>query len=221
MGAEDENADVFLDGGPIDKLPLADPRPKSLMAAYSTALIALEGRRFRNIVICASAIPNKVASIQTGVPHRVANSEFILWSQIVGNRSTRATKFSDYGARYAHQKDGGGGSRPPARIHLTTTERHHLYLGEPQRYRELCSAAIQNQEFSQQSWGTRAVRDCARGNGDYGGATEWVERDTHMHIETVADAIRSRLSELGVLDKLEFAKPEQVPQEQQNLLSFL
>ena len=130
------------------------------MAAYSTALIALEGRRFRNIVICASAIPNKVDSIQTGVPHRVANSEFILWSQIVGNRSTRATKFSDYGARYAHQKDGGGGSRPPARIHLTTTERHHLYLGEPQRYRELCSAAIQNEEFSQQSWGTRAVRDC-------------------------------------------------------------
>jgi hypothetical protein len=42
-----------------------------------------------------------------------------------------------------------------------------------------------------------------------------------MHIETVADAIRSRLSELGVLDKLEFAKPEQVPQEQQNLLSSL
>src|ERR1039457_3159711 len=32
VGAEDENADVFLDGGPIDKLPLADPRPKSLMA---------------------------------------------------------------------------------------------------------------------------------------------------------------------------------------------
>jgi hypothetical protein len=221
VGAEDESADIFLDGGPIDKLPLADPRQKSLMAVYSTALIALEGRPFRNIAICASGIPSKVNSIQAGVPHRVANSEFILWSQVVGNRSTRTTKFSDYGARYAHQKDGGGGSRPPARIHLTTTERHHLYLGEPQLYRELCTAAMQNEEFSQQPWGTRAVRDCARGDGNYGGATEWVERDTYMHIEAVADAICGRLSELGVLDKLEFAQPDKVPLEQQDLLPSL
>jgi hypothetical protein len=217
-GAADENVDIFLDCGPIDKLPLADPRQKSLMAAYSTALITLEGRPFRNIVICASGIPRKVNSIQAGVPHRVANTEFIVWNQIVGNKSTRAIRFSDYGARYAHQKDGGGGSRPPARIHLTTTERHHLYLDEPQLYRELCNSVVQNEEFFEQSWGTRAVRDCARGNGNYGGATEWVERDTYMHIETMAAATRDRLNELGVFAKLEFAQPDGVPLEQQELL---
>jgi hypothetical protein len=71
---------------------------------------------------------------------------------------------------------------------------------------------------NQPQWFTCLI---ARGNGNYGGATEWVERDTHMHIETVADAIRGRLNELGVLEKLEFAQPDKVPLEQQDLLTSL
>lgn len=217
VGSVEEATDIILDSGPLEKLPLGTPLSRSLMLAYSTALLALDGRHFRNMVICASSIPRRVPEMQNGVPHRVPNNEFTVWSQLVGQKSNRTLKFSDYGARYAHQKDGGGGARPPARVQLVTAGHHHLYLDKPDRYRELCAAAAQNEEFSLQPWGTRIVRDCALGSGSCGGGTEWVERDTLMHLETMAASARSRLAELGVLVTLELPVPERIPHDQAEL----
>jgi len=221
VDAVDELTDVFLDCGPLEKLPTNDSTTRSLMMTYSLALLALEGRRFRNVILCASNIPSKVDRMRNGTPHRVANREFAVWGQIVGHKNNRPVKFSDYGARHAHQKDGGGGSRPPARIHLVTSNEHHLYLDDAQRYRQLCDSAMRSEEFSRQSWGTRAVRECARGSGDYGGATEWVERDTHMHLEMMATLVGSRLAEIGALASFDFAKPESIPHDQTDLLASI
>jgi len=220
VDAIDESTDVFLDCGPLEKIPANESTTRALMTTYSLALLALEGRRFRNVIVCASNIPSKVDRIRSGgTPHRVANSEFSVWGQIVGHKNNRTVKFSDYGARHAHQKDGGGGSRPPARIHLVTSDQHHLYLDDAQRYRQLCDSAMHSEEFSRQAWGTRVVRECARGSGDYGGATEWVERDTHMHLETMATLVGSRLAEIGALAAFDFAKPESMPHDQTDLLT--
>lgn len=211
--------DLFLDSGPVDKLPLSDPLQKSLRNVYSLALLALERRRFRNVVLAASSIPKTFRSSQEGAPCRVPNNEFAIWENLVGTPSNRALKLSDYGARYAHQKDGGGSVIPPARIHLVTAHEHLLYVGESQQYRELCGFAMQFLEHAQNTFGVPEIRECARNNGEPKRATEWVERDTAMHLEVILSAARGRLGELGVLGAFDFEAPERSYPQQQALLT--
>jgi hypothetical protein len=197
----DTHCDLILDIGPMDKLSLTPAQASSFLRdAASVAIGEVSKRQFRAFALCASSIPRSLGRNSDTIPYRVPNFEFQAWKQLVSSPSCRRVRFGDYGARYAHQTDKRTKSNPPARIHISTTDNHVLGVGESSTYRELARIVSALPEFEMQcgSWGKYAVRDAAGGRGKAGAAADWVERDTHMHIETMTSAVSGSLLEIGL-----------------------
>jgi hypothetical protein len=210
VACDNDQADIFLDVGPVDKLPKrsGETVQSMLLEAVSDALSVVKGGSFRNIIFAGSGIPRKVKRTVDGTPFRVPNYEYATWSQLLNTRDWRSIRFSDYGARYAHQTEGGGGAAPPARIQLVTESEHILYFDKGHLYRDLADSSLTDPALARQAGfrGKASIRDAARGSGGVGSATDWVARDTSMHIETIADSISGRIQELGFLQDLRTAE---------------
>ena len=170
-----------------------------LQDALESAIDALAERTFRSIVFSASSIPRSLGKSADGQPVRILNAEYAVWSRLTGSRIGRHIRFGDNAARYAHQSDKAPKASPPARINLVTPSSHVLCVGDSTSYRDLAKKVIGEPEFEQQfgCWGKYAVRDAASGRDGVGNATEWVARDTQMHIETISAAAKTRLVEQG------------------------
>lgn len=61
------------------------------------------------------------------------------------------------------------------------------------------------------AWGNLALYECGEGGGGEGGPTDWVARDTNLHLESTTRMVEAFLDRHGCLKDLEFAKPEQFP----------
>lgn len=199
VGLGDPDCDVFLDAGSVDSLPGGLPNAAAVLReTMLTAAQTVSRRRFRTLVACASSIPRKPGKAANGVPIRVPNFEFQVWSELLNSRDCRHIRFGDYGARYANQSDKKQKARAPARVQFATPETHVLFIGASETYRELAQKAVDCPEFAAQCgvWGKHAVRDSASGRGGVGNSTEWVARDAHMHAESMVRAVRGRLAEI-------------------------
>jgi Beta protein len=185
----------------------------------SEALSAVKSGGFRSLIFSASGIPRKSKRTTDGTPLRLPNYEYATWSELLKNRAWNSLRFSDYGARYAHQTEGGGGAAPPARIHLVTESEHILYFDKSGFYRELAKGSLKDPAFSRQGdfRGKASVRAAAQGSGGIGRATDWVARDTSMHIETIAEVVAVRLQELGMLEHFNTAEIASEPETQVEL----
>jgi len=198
IGLEDGQCDVFLDAGPTDSLPGGQATAQAVLR--DTALLAAEaltGRKFRALVFCSSSIPKKTHGRGANAPTKISNVEFQVWSELQNSKSLRHIRFGDYGPRFAHQTDKPSKARAPSRIHLTTDRLHAMYVASAPLYRELAKTVVGTEEFAAQrgTWGKFAVQDAGRGSRNVGNATDWVARDVHMHIETLARAVETRLRE--------------------------
>lgn len=200
LSVGDEDCDFILDFGPLDKLPVSRSKITDFLEEMCIPAIGVLGeRRFRSIVFCASSIPRSLGKSADGEAVRIPNTEFKTWSRLVGTHAGRGIRFGDYTARYALQSDKAAKVSAPARINIVTPDTHVLSVGDGSSYRELASKVSAVPEFENQCgvWGKYAVRDAGRGHGGIGGAADWVARDTHMHLETMTDAARKRLTEVG------------------------
>jgi len=213
IGLDDAQCDVFLDAGPTDSLPGGQATAHALLS--ETLLLAVEslaGRKLRSLVFCSSSIPKKSHVASATNPSKVANVEFHVWSALLNDKSRRHVRFGDYGPRFANQTDKPSKAQPPARIHLSTSRSHTMYVAPGSSYRELAKTVIDTQEFSEQcgTWGKFAVRDAGAGSQNVGSATDWVARDVHMHVETFARAVDSRMREASGETPLETSDDEAV-----------
>jgi len=200
LAVQDDNCDVILDFGPLDKFPDSRSKIVGLMEDLLQPVVrAFSDRRFRSTIFCASSIPRALGKLADGEAVRLPNAEFMVWNRLVGSRFGQGVRFGDYAARYAHQTDKEAKASPPARINLVTRDSHLLCVGEGSSYRDLANRIAATPEFADQAgaWGRYAVRDAARGHGGVGNATDWVARDTHMHLETISVAVKKRLVEVG------------------------
>lgn len=200
IALDDSKCDVFLDAGPTDSLPGGLSSAESVLSgAFTAAVHALGQRRFRAVIVCASSIPKSAKSSNPDMPFQIENFEYRVWSQLLNSISYRHVRFGDYGARFANQTDNKTFARPPARIHLSTPNRHTLYVDGRISYRKLAKRALEAPELASQIgiWGKDAIRDAACGASSEGSATDWVARDTHMHLETMARAVADRILEVS------------------------
>lgn len=200
LSVQDNSCDLFLDFGPLDKLPVSRSKVTDfLQDVCRPALGMLEKRRFRSMVFCASSIPRSLGKNADGEAVRIQNAEFKTWSSLVEAPAGRGIRFGDYAARYALQSDKAAKVSAPARINIVTPDAHLLSVGDGSSYRDLANKVSAAPEFTDQCgvWGKHAVRDAGRGHGGVGGAADWVARDTHMHLETVTNAAKKRLNEIG------------------------
>jgi hypothetical protein len=200
IALDDSLCDVILDAGPSDALPGGFASALSVLTeTLSLALQAIEHRRFRALVVCASSIPQSAKTPNSDEPFRIANLEYQIWSQLLNSKAYRDVRFGDYGARYANQTDGKTFARPPARIHLSTGSKHTLFIDSHTPYRQLARRVSDSPEFTSQigTWGKHAIRDAAQGGASEGSATDWVARDTHMHLEMMVRAVEDRIQEVS------------------------
>jgi hypothetical protein len=216
----DASCDVFLDAGPIDALPGGQAEANDLLLdTFLQASESLALRKFRTLVACASSIPKKARSSLEKAPLIIPNVEFKVWSEMQNRKTLRHIRFGDYGSRFANQTDKKAKARAPARIHLTTSKSHSLYVAPESTYRELAKKASDSEEFLQQrgTWGKFAVRDAGAGRGGVGNSTDWVARDLHTHVETLVPAVAARMREVAGSPEIETESQESSAYGQQYL----
>lgn len=220
IGLNDSRCDVFLDAGPTDALPGGQATAHTVLRdALLLAAKALCHRKFRALIFCSSSIPKRTTRQGVAASTKVSNVEFQIWWDLARRKTFRRIRFGDYGPRFANQTDKPPKARAPARIHLTTARAHTMYVGPGHSYRKLAEKVITTKDFSKQhgTWGKHAVRDAALGSRNVGNATDWVARDVHMHIETLARAVESRMRE--AVATLPEALREDLPYGQRDLWS--
>lgn len=90
---------------------------------------------------------------------------------------------------------------------------HVLWRAARKDYIELSEKVVASQDFDPKlaAWGSGALRLCARYGRGKGGPTDWVARDTNLHIEVTVRAIESVLRRAGRLSGASFAQPGLFP----------
>lgn len=188
-----DQVDLFLDFGPLALAAVEAPLRPALRAILADALRVVERVRFRHVVFAASNLPDSLAPQRKNEVTRVARIEFQVWRDLVGHRNVADIGFGDYGVVHPLQSDGKVPRAPPSRVRIATEDEYFLYKGDPDGIRVLARRAIDDGRLQgvPDSWGSTTLRECARDCGIAGNATNWIARDTNVHIEnTIALAGR-------------------------------
>lgn len=213
---EPASVDLFLDFETLALLPADSRTAQGMVSVLVDVLRQYGDSGFRNIVICGSSVPERISKEYDGSSLRVERIEIDAWQLLVESYSKELVKFGDYGVIYPLEQDVSGSVRPPARIRLST-EREHVFWRAPRKdYVALSEKAVRNRDIDPDlaAWGAGVLRLCARYGRGKGGPTEWVARDTNLHIEVTVRAIESFLRRAGRLSDVNFAEPESFPWDQ-------
>lgn len=202
--------DLFLDFEVLAMLPANERSSTAIVTAVSEAVASVGEYGFRNLILCGSSVPERVSKEYDWAPLRVERTEFLAWQQMVAIANRLVVKFGDYGPVYALEQDANSPVRPPARIRLSTPTEHVLWRAPRKDYVSLCEQVVASSDFDLhlEAWGATVLYQCARFGRGKGGPTEWVARDTNLHIEVTARAIEFMLHRAGLLARLTFAEPE-------------
>ena len=205
--------DVFFDFEALAILPPEARSEEALLTVVIDAMRAIEGTEFRNLVLCGSSIPDQVGPKHNWNALRVPRVELNVWERVVARDANILVKFGDYGIGYAFERDSDEPVRPPSRIRLSTPTHHVLCRAPRPEYRALCAQVTKSADFDAafETWGNLALYECGEGGGGAGGPTDWVARDTNLHLEGTMRRIEAILDRYGRLKDLEFAKPEHIP----------
>ncbi len=222
IGLKDIDVDLVLDFEALALLTEGARSSIGIVAIVTDALKAIEGHKFRNIVLCGSNIPEQVNQRYNWKPLKVSRVELEAWIYLLSRRGLEGIKFGDYGVLYAHGSDSNAPRQPPSRVRLSTPTHHLLCRAPAGEYRKLSAEVIRCEDFNSDfaAWGGASIYRCGVGSGGEGGATEWVSRDTNLHIEVTAKFIESQLEQSGLMAPLEFATPEPVPWNQVTLVGL-
>jgi hypothetical protein len=213
LSLEPSSVDLFLDLETLALLPAASRSVAAIVSALTDVLRRVRDSKFRNIVLCGSSIPERVTKEYEWRALRVERTEYVAWQSLIETLTQILVKFGDYGVIYALEQDVKGSVRPPARVRLSTAEEHVLWRAPRKDYIKLSERVAASPDFDPElaAWGSTVLRLCARYGRGRGGPTEWVARDTNLHIEVTVRAIESFLRRAGRLSGVSFAEPESFP----------
>lgn len=121
--------DVFFDFEALVILPPEARSEEALLAVVIDAMRAIEGKAFRNLVLCGSSIPDQVGPQYNWNALRVSRVELNVWERVIARDANILVKFGDYGIGYAYERDSDKPVEPPSRIRLSTPTHHVLMSG--------------------------------------------------------------------------------------------
>lgn len=210
---EPPSIDLFLDFETLALLPGESRAAASIVSVLIDVLRGIGEAGFRNIVLCGSSIPERVDKEYDWSALRVERTEFVAWQSLIEMYDKVLVKFGDYGVIHALEQDVNGPVKPPARIRISTPNEHVLWRAPRKAYLKLCEHVMSGAHIDPElvAWGTTVLHQCARYGRGKGGPTEWVARDTNLHIEVTVRAIESLLRRAGRLSRVSFADAELFP----------
>jgi hypothetical protein len=210
LGLQPASIDLFLDFEALGMLPADARSSTAIVTAVSEAVARIGEAGFRNVIICGSSVPERVSKEYDWAALRVERAEFLAWQLLAAVADKVIVKFGDYGPIYALEQDTDTPVRPPARIRFSTPTEHVLWRAPRKDYVRLCEQVVGSTDFDPDlvAWGATVLYQCARFGRGKGGPTEWVARDTNLHVEVTARAVESALRRAGLLARLSFAEPE-------------
>ena len=216
LGVDSIDVDLFLDFESLAILPHEYQTASGIAALLTELRPTLRRSGFRNVVVCGSTIPESVGKEYNDAFMHVDRTDFLAWEKYVRTILDASMRFGDYGVIYPLEQDVTGKVNPPARIRISTPKAHFLWRADRGGYADLAKSVTKSPEFALQreSWGATAVRQSAEYGRDSGGPTEWVARDTNLHVETTTRAVELLLDDLKLLDRLEFAEENVAPWDQ-------
>lgn len=187
--------DLVLDLEAIARLPKDQGADLAIVNVVSSAIHFAGPLGFRRIVLCGSSIPEWPTIRKWPARLAVVRRELSAWRRFTEHRPGVSLGFGDYGVVSPFQTKPAKAVRVPARVRFSTPEQQVFLRAPRNAYRALAQAAAADAEFPSNppSWGAHAVRECAANYGDPGGPTQWVERDTNMHIETTVVHVEDHL----------------------------
>ena len=204
--------DVFLDFEALADLSEEDRSEENLTSVATEALQVVKDREFRNLVLCGSSIPEPPGMQYNWKPLRVPRIELKVWQTLLQRNSNLQINFGDNGVTYVHDRSGKSGP-PPSRIRLSTPTDHILWRAPKGNYRKLCSDVVKGDDFDRTllAWGLGELYACGAGRGSEGSPTDWVARDTNLHLEGTTRFVEAALGRYGRLAGLTFADTETFP----------
>lgn len=191
--------DLVLDFEAIPRLPADQGAELAIVNVVSSAIHFAGPLAFRRIVICGSSIPEWPTIKKWPARLAVARRELAAWRRFTEDRPGVSLGFGDYGVVSPFQTKPTKSVRVPARVRYATTENQVFHRGPRDTYRAVAQAAAADAEFPSvpPSWGGNAVRECAANYGDLGGPTQWVARDTNLHIEATVVHVEDHLGRVA------------------------
>lgn len=208
-----ETADLFLDLEAISVLRAEERSVISLQAVLIDALHALRQLRFRTLVVCGSSLPETLGKRNDWKPVRIARTELSVWRALLDRGDLPLLRFGDYGVVYPFEGDLDKPIRPPSRVRLCSKEDHLVYRAKPDEYRALAKVALADAGLVDlpECWGAEEISACASGALSASGATEWVARDTNLHLEATVLTVEKELRQRELLAEIELEVPQAVP----------
>jgi hypothetical protein len=194
LGLPTDRIDLILDFEAITRTPSA----REGLTALTIALTATQTATrygFRRIALSGSSVPEPMSMKKIPAHLEIERQEFEVWKDIIKNKPATALMFSDYGVIPPFQSKPTRNVKVPARIRFPTTEKQIFLRGPRKDYGSLAESASAKAEFRglPPSWGANAVRECAGHYGTPGGPSQWVARDTNMHIEATVAHVEAHL----------------------------
>jgi hypothetical protein len=212
--------DLILDVGSLEILPEGASSEQAITSTVREVLAAVGSDPFRSVSLVASSVPRATPRNQGTAPLIIRRREFDVWRALHATPGRQRLCFGDYGVVYAMQSDPTGPLKVPRRVRLSTATHHHFFKAQRRDYRGLATIAAATPAFAEQplSLGKREVHAAAIGVGDIGNPTQWVARDTNMHIEKTVTDSEKTLRESGSLKHLNLADEQRVAWLQSNFL---
>lgn len=210
---ESSATDVILDAESLYLVLPADADHSRLVETLSETLIQISDLGLRSVIWVGSSIPEKVGPEFNDKPLRVDRRELRVWRELIARPENPLVLFGDYGVVWPFQSDSSKPVRPPSRVRLSTGSEHVFYRGDRADHRALCQEVREDPAFygQQPSWGMSFTRSCGSGGSGVGSPTDWVARDTNMHIETTVVSVERDLGSVNRLGVLRLAKPKTEP----------
>lgn len=191
--------DLLLDFEAIPRHPPLLGEKTALVNIASSAIRAIAEQDFRRIVLCGSSIPESLGTTKAPARLEFERRELAAWRRITSDRPTRPLAFGDYAVIFPFQTKPPTSVRVPAKIRIATPEKQILLRARGKDYRVLSQEAVATQAFQDlpASWGAHEVRECAGSYREPSNPTEWVARDTNMHIEATVVHIEDHLQRVA------------------------
>jgi hypothetical protein len=216
------SVDLFLDAEGLDRLPPRDASEPALVQVLVHALEVLKGYRFRNVIFAGSSVPDPLPKHPEDEPLRIERRELRVWKQLTYRKDLPLALFGDTGVWSPHQPDigGGGGGPPPARIRLPLGDEQLFFKSRGSDYRSLAKQVLAKQrvEALPRCWGLDSMKRAAAGAGGVETASGWVARDSNVHIEATALAVRDHLVKTGRFAEVPATVERRYPWQQESIL---
>jgi hypothetical protein len=199
LGVPSSRMDLILDFEAIARLPADQRAELAIVNVVSSAIQFAGPLGLRRIVLCGSSLPEWPTIRKWPARLAVARLELSAWRKLTENRPDDSLGFGDYGVVSPFQTKPTKNVKVPARVRFATPGQQVFYRAPRDAYRTLARSAVADAEFPSipPSWGANAIRECAANYGDPGGPTQWVARDTNMHIEATAIHVEDHLGRVA------------------------